>query len=73
MTTHAPPATAANITARIAQLPHLPMESLWALWDEHFDERPNHHHRTWLESRLAYKCWRRLKFDPLVRIVPTEN
>jgi hypothetical protein len=59
MTTHAPPATAANITARIAQLPHLPMESLWALWDEHFDERPNHHHRTWLESRLAYKIQER--------------
>jgi hypothetical protein len=31
------------------------MDSLWALWDERFDERPNHHHRTWLESRLAYK------------------
>ena len=55
MTAHIPHADAAAITARIAQLPHLPMDSLWALWDEHFDERPNHHHRTWLESRLAYK------------------
>ena len=43
------------IATRIAQLPHLPMESLWALWDRYFDERPNHHHRTCLESRLAYK------------------
>ncbi|WP_233250183.1 DUF2924 domain-containing protein [Limnohabitans sp. MMS-10A-160] len=31
------------------------MREIWALWDEHFDERPQHHHRTWLESRLAYK------------------
>jgi hypothetical protein len=43
------------IAARIAQLPELSMDSLWALWDEYFDERPNHHHRTWIESRLAYK------------------
>jgi hypothetical protein len=35
------------------------MDSLWALWDEHFDERPNHHHRTWLETRLAYKIQER--------------
>ncbi len=35
------------------------MDNLWALWDEHFDERPNHHHRTWLESRLAYKIQER--------------
>jgi hypothetical protein len=33
----------------------LTMEQLWALWDTHFDARPNHHHRTWLEGRLAYK------------------
>lgn len=44
-----------SISARIAQLPELSMDSLWALWDEYFDERPNHHHRTWIESRLAYK------------------
>lgn len=54
MTTHAAPLDAASLAARIAQLPHLPMDSLWALWDEHFDQRPSHHHRTWLESRLAY-------------------
>jgi hypothetical protein len=59
MTAHAPHADAATLAARIAQLPHLPMDSLWALWDEHFDERPNHHHRTWLESRLAYKIQER--------------
>jgi hypothetical protein len=35
------------------------MDSIWVLWDEHFDQRPNHHHRTWLESRLAYKLQER--------------
>lgn len=59
MTTHAPLPDNATISARIAQLPLLPMDSLWALWDEHFDQRPNHHHRTWLESRLAYKLQER--------------
>ena len=59
MTTHAPLPDTATISARIAQLPLLPMDSLWALWDEHFDQRPNHHHRTWLESRLAYKLQER--------------
>jgi hypothetical protein len=32
---------------------------LWALWDDHFDERPGHHHRVWLESRLAYRMQER--------------
>lgn len=50
--THAETAT---LTARITQLPDLPMDNLWALWDEHFEQRPNNHHRTWLETRLAYK------------------
>lgn len=54
MTAHATPADTKTLAARIAQLPDLPMDCLWALWDEHFDERPNHHHRTWIESRLAY-------------------
>ena len=54
MTTHA-----TNVTAQIAQLPTLPMESLWALWDEFFDRRPGHHHRTYLESRIAYKLQER--------------
>lgn len=49
------PLTHIDIATRIAQLPELPMENLWALWDEHFDCRPRHHHRTYLESRLAYK------------------
>ena len=54
MTTHA-----TTVTAQIAQLPILPMENLWALWDEFFDRRPGHHHRTYLESRLAYKLQER--------------
>ena len=50
---------AATVAARVAQLPHLPMEQLWALWDDHFDERPCHHQRVWLESRLAYRMQER--------------
>ncbi len=49
----------ATVTARVAQLPHLSMEQLWALWDDHFDERPGHHQRVWLESRLAYRMQER--------------
>lgn len=54
-------ATTANTTAplriaeRIARLPELSMDDLWGLWDEHFEVRPAHHHRGWLESRLAYR------------------
>ncbi len=55
MKAHAPQEQAVSVAARVAQIPHLSMDGLWALWDEHFDKRPNHHHRTWLESRLAYK------------------
>lgn len=44
-----------NIAAQIAQLAHLPMDNLWALWDEFFNRRPGHHHRTYLESRIAYQ------------------
>lgn len=55
MTTHAQQSKTVSIAAQIAQLPHLPMQNIWAMWDTHFDERPQHHHRTWLESRLAYK------------------
>lgn len=52
--------TQANgIVAQIAQLPLLPMENIWALWDEFFDRRPGHHHRTYLESRIAYKLQER--------------
>lgn len=59
MTAHAPRPDTACIASRVAQIPHLSMTHLWALWDEHFDERPNHHHRAWLESRLAYKIQER--------------
>ena len=59
MTTHADQAGPASVAARVAELPHLPMERLWALWDEYFDERPHHHHRTWIESRLAYRIQER--------------
>ena len=50
---------AATVAARVAHLPHLSMDQLWALWDDHFDERPGHHHRVWLESRLAYRMQER--------------
>lgn len=59
MTAHATSTDHAGVAARIAQLPHLPMDSLWALWDQYFDLRPGHHHRAWLESRLAYKIQER--------------
>lgn len=55
MTTPASPATRRSIAERIAQLPALEMDALWALWDAHFDRRPGHHNRAWLESRLAYR------------------
>lgn len=58
MTAHAPPSTT-SVAARVAAIPHLSMSDLWALWDDYFDERPGHHHRTWLESRLAYKIQER--------------
>ena len=58
MTAHAPP-PATTVAAQVAGIPHLSMGDLWALWDEHFDERPGHHHRGWLESRLAYKIQER--------------
>ena len=50
---------AATVAARVAQLPQLSMEQLWSLWDDHFDERPGHHQRVWLESRLAYRMQER--------------
>jgi len=59
MKTHADPGSAVSVASRVAQLPHLSMDRLWGLWDEYFDERPNHHHRTWLESRLAYRMQER--------------
>ena len=44
-----------SVTALVASLPHLSMTELWQLWDKHFDDRPGHHHRGWVESRLAYR------------------
>ena len=51
--------TQATIADQLAQLPNLPMKNLWALWDEFFDQRPGHHHRTYIESRIAYKLQER--------------
>jgi hypothetical protein len=50
---------AATVAVRVAHLRHLSMDQLWALWDDHFDERPGHHQRVWLESRLAYRMQER--------------
>ena len=50
MTTHAAQPDGVSLATCVAQLPHLFMDSLRALWDYHFDECPNHHHRTWLKS-----------------------
>ena len=52
MKAHAP-STTTSVAAQVAGLPHLSMDDLWKLWDEHFDERPGHHHRGWLESRCS--------------------
>jgi hypothetical protein len=48
-----------SITAQITAIPDLSMTQLWALWDEYFENRPRHHHRTWLETRLAYRIQER--------------
>lgn len=48
-----------NVAAQISQLPNLPMQNIWTLWDEFFEQRPGHHNRTYLESRLAYKLQER--------------
>jgi len=47
-----PPET---LAARVASLPKLPMKELWQLWDQHFPRRPTHHHRGYIESRVAFK------------------
>jgi hypothetical protein len=51
--------TQSTIADQLAQLPTLPIKNLWAMWDEFFDQRPGHHHRTYIESRLAYKLQER--------------
>lgn len=62
---------ASTTIAQIALLPSLPMENIWALWDELFDRRPGHHHRTYLESRIAYRLQERA-FGGLPRHVRTK-
>jgi len=44
-----------SLAARVAALPKLPMKELWALWDKHFPRRPSHHHRSYVEARIAFK------------------
>lgn len=44
-----------TLAARVAALPKLPMQELWSLWDKYFPNRPAHHHRGYVESRVAYK------------------
>jgi hypothetical protein len=59
-TSRAKPAFAGlPLAEQIAQLPDLPIADLWALWDELFDKRPNHHNRTGLENRIAYRLQER--------------
>lgn len=48
-----------NVSLQLAQLPDLSMQDLWSLWDEFFERRPTHHHRTYLENRIAYKLQER--------------
>lgn len=44
-----------SVAAQLAQLPNLSMPEIWALWDKHFEQRPRHSNRFYIESRLAYK------------------
>lgn len=44
-----------SVAARVAALPKLPMTELWSLWDRFFPQRPSHHHRGYVEGRIAYK------------------
>ena len=53
MKTSIPPTP--SLAARVAALPKLPMQALWSLWDQYFPNRPAHHHRAYVESRVAYK------------------
>jgi hypothetical protein len=45
----------APVAARLAALPTLPMEQLWAPRDQHLPRRPSHPNRNYLQSRLAYR------------------
>lgn len=44
-----------TVATRVAALSKLPMPELWALWDRYFPRRPAHHHRGYVEGRVAYK------------------
>lgn len=43
-----------SLASRVAALPSLPMSELWALWDKYFPRRPAHHHRDFVQARVAY-------------------
>lgn len=44
-----------SVAAQLARLPELTMPDLWALWDQHFPQRPGHNNRDYVQSRLAYQ------------------
>lgn len=44
-----------TVSTRVAELPKLAMKELWLLWDQYFPRRPNHHNRSYVEGRVAYK------------------
>ena len=44
-----------SVAAQLARLPELSMPDLWVLWDRHFEQRPRHNNRDYLQSRLAYQ------------------
>jgi len=56
----APGVASPDVALKIASLPDLSMPDLWALWDELFDSRPNHHNRVGLENRIAYRLQERV-------------
>jgi hypothetical protein len=47
--------TSPSVAAQLAALPQMPLDRLWALWDQHFPRRPMRVTRRYLESRLAYR------------------
>lgn len=44
-----------TLAAQLVALPTIPIERLWALWDQHFPRRPVRVNRHYLEARLAYR------------------
>ena len=47
--------TPPSISAQLAGLPQVPLDQLWALWDQHFARRPKRVNRRYLQARLAYR------------------